>query len=260
MSDFLAKVCAESLRRAETGRALESDAAIRARAARRAPAKSLQAALAAPGRRFIAEVKRASPSKGDIARDLDAPAQAGAYQRGGAAAISVLTEPSHFHGSLDDLVAVAALATVPVLRKDFLVDPWQAWEARASGADAALLIVRALPGDRLARMYDALGEAGLEALVEVHDAPELERALDLGAPLIGVNARNLTTLAVDLANITALLPSVPSGVTAVAESGIGSLADVERLAIAGARCFLVGEALVRSGDPARTLREWSGGR
>ena len=257
MADFLKKVCDESRRRAESGRSNRSIPDLKKLVALRPPARSLLASLSVPGRRFIAEVKRASPSRGEISRGLDASAQARLYEQGGAAAISVLTEPSHFAGSLDDLTAVAASARIPVLRKDFLVDPWQAWEARVAGADAALLIVAALQGDDLGEMYDAVGAAGLEALVEVHDAPELERALALGAPLIGINARNLSTLAVDLGNIERLLSGIPGGVLAIAESGIATKADVDRLSRAGARCFLVGEALVRAGDPAATLREWS---
>lgn len=257
MSDFLSRVCVASEERAAAGRAARPLRDLRRSCADLPPVRSLHAALLAPGRRFLAEVKRASPSRGDIGAIPDPALLATQYERGGAAAISVLTEPSHFKGSLDDLAAVRARVSVPVLRKDFLVDPWQAWESRAAGADAALLIVAALPGKRLREMASALTEAGLEALVEVHDARELEAALSAGVPIVGVNARDLRTLKVDLSVSETLGARIPRGVAAVAESGIKSLADVQRLERAGFRAFLVGEALVASGDPARTLQEWT---
>ena len=257
--DFLATVLGASRARAASSRRERPEAALRAEAARMRPANSLREALAAPGRRFVAEVKRASPSKGPIAVHLDAAKQTAAYVEGGAAAISVLTEPDHFAGSLADLRAVrAAAAGLPVLRKDFLVDPYQAWESRVHGADAALLIAAALPGDALREMASALAEAGLEALVEVHDEAELARALEAGAPVIGVNARDLRTLVVDQATCLRLVGEIPFGVVAVAESGIRELADVERLERAGYRAFLVGEALARSEDPRGTLVRWIG--
>jgi len=257
VSDFLAKVVAESRERAAAGKRERPEAELRALVAAMPPVTSLLAALSFPGRRFIAEVKRASPSKGDIGPIADPAALAASYEAGGAAAISVLTEPAHFKGSLADLRVVRLKIRAPILRKDFLVDPWQAWEARVAGADAALLIVAALPGERLREMASALAEAGLEALVEVHDDAELEASLECGAPIIGVNSRNLKTLAVDLAVAERLGARIPRGVTGVAESGIKTTSDVERLAAAGFRAFLVGEALVASGDPARTLREWT---
>lgn len=257
MSDFLAKVTAASLERVAAGKRERPESELRRVAAGLPPVRSLLAALSAPGRRFIAEVKRASPSRGDIGAIPDPAALASAYEAGGAAAISVLTEPTHFKGSIEDLRAVRPRTTLPVLRKDFLVDPWQVWEARAAGADAALLIVAALPGERLREMASAIAEAGLEALVEVHDEAELGIALETGVPLVGVNARNLKTLAVDLATAERLAARIPRGVTGVAESGIRTRADVDRLAAAGFRAFLVGEALVASGDATRTLKEWS---
>lgn len=257
--DFLATVSAASRARAEAARRERPESGLRAQAARMRPANSLREALAAPGRRFVAEVKRASPSKGPIAVHLDAAKQAAAYVAGGAAAISVLTEPDHFAGSLADLRAVRAVAgEVPVLRKDFLVEPYQAWEARVNGADAALLIAAALPGDALRTMASALAEAGLEALVEVHDEDDLARALDAGAPVIGVNARDLRTLAVDLETPVRLARSIPAGVIAVAESGVKGISDVLRLESAGYRAFLVGEALARADDPRATLVRWIG--
>lgn len=257
MSDFLGRVIEGTRERVAAGRRARSESDLRAAIAPMPKAKSLLAALSAPGRRFIAEVKRASPSRGALAPDLDAAGQAATYEKGGAAAISVLTEPEHFKGELADLLAVRGAVGVPVLRKDFLVDPWQAWESRAAGADAALLIVAALPGKQLGEMAAALAEAGLEALVEVHDERELERALSSGAPIVGVNARNLRTLKVDLAVTEALGPKIPRGVVGVAESGVKTRDDVVRLEAAGYRAFLVGEALVTAADPCATLRSWS---
>lgn len=257
MTDFLETICAASRERAAAGKRAQSEEALRHLTGSQPVAKSLFAALTAPGRRFIAEVKRASPSRGDIGAIPDPAALAVEYEAGGAAAISVLTEPTHFKGSLDDLRAVRASVKVPILRKDFLVDPWQAFESRAAGADAALLIVAALEGSHLREMASAFADAGLEALLEVHDEAELERALESGAPVIGVNSRNLRTLEVDLAVAERLGAKLPRGLIGVAESGIRTKGDVERLSKAGFRAFLVGEALVASGDAAKKLREWS---
>ena len=202
----------------------------------------------------IAEVKRRSPSKGDLADIPDPAALATAYAAGGAAAISVLTEQRRFGGSLDDLRAVRAAVDTPLLRKDFIVDAYQLLEARAAGADLALLIVAALADDDLRRLHDAARELGLTVLVEVHDEPETERALTLGAALIGVNARNLRTLDVDEATFGKLAPLVPDDRVLVAESGISGPADVATYAAQGARVVLVGEALVRDGDPEGAVR------
>lgn len=256
--DFLATVIAATRTRVATAQRQQPEKDLRAIAERMPAVRSLRAALSAPGRRFIAEIKRASPSRGPICADLDAAILARAYEAGGAAAISVLTEPDHFKGSLADLRAARAVASIPILRKDFLVDPWQAWEARAAGADAALLIVAALPGDALRTMAAALAEAGLEALVEVHDETELARALDAGAPVIGVNARNLRTLEVDLGAVERLGARIPHGVVGVAESGVKGPEELARLSAAGFRAFLVGETLVRAKDPARLIAEWLG--
>ncbi len=247
---FLGRAVAESRARADRLDPAELRAAVRDAA----PATSLRAALSVPGRRIVAEIKRASPSRGTIRADLRADALAGAYAAGGAAAISVLTEPNHFRGSLDDLRGAARAVALPVLRKDFLVDPRQPFEARAAGADAVLLIAAALPGDDLRRMAEAAAEAGVETLVEVHDEPELERALATGAPIVGVNARDLCTLAVDLAVVERLAGSMPRGVIGVAESGIQGVDEIVRLERAGYRAFLVGESLVRAEDPAAALR------
>lgn len=238
-------------------RAATPEAELRARLADAPPARDLAATLSPRGgpTRVIAEVKRASPSAGAISAGLDAAAQARRYQAAGAAAISVLTDGPGFGGSLADLVAVRAAVDVPVLRKDFTLDAWQLVEARAAGADAALLIVAALPGDALRRLHDACGELGLSALVEVHDAAEVERALAIGAAVVGVNNRDLRTFQVDLSTSERLVPAFPDGVKGVAESGVRTGADARRLRAAGAPNLLVGEALVRAPDPGALLRE-----
>ncbi len=210
------------------------------------------------GSSVIAEVKRRSPSKGELAGIPDPAALAAAYERGGAAAISVLTEERRFGGSLADLHAVRAAVDLPVLRKDFVVEPYQLLEARAAGADLVLLIVAALPGDVLVHLHDVARELGLTALVEVHDEPEAERAVDLGATLVGVNARNLKTLDVDPATFAKLAPLLPGEVLKVAESGISGPADVRRHVSEGADVVLVGEALVRDGDPEGAVRAMTG--
>ena len=213
-------------------------------------------AFRSPGLSVIAEVKRKSPSKGHLATITDPAALAAAYAAGGAAAISVLTERRRFGGSLDDLVAVRRAVATPVLRKDFIVTEYQLWEARAAGADLILLIVAALDDAELA---DLLGEAealGLTALVEVHTEEETRRALAAGAELIGVNNRNLQTLEVDIAQFERLARLIPEGIVKVAESGIGSLDDVRRVRAAGADVILVGEALVKHGDPRTAVAEF----
>ncbi len=212
----------------------------------------------APGSSVIAEVKRRSPSKGDLADIPDPAVLAVEYAAGGAAAISVLTEERRFGGSLADLHAVRAAVDVPVLRKDFIVEGYQLVEARAAGADLALLIVAALGDDDLHRLHDEARELGLTVLVEVHDEAETERAVDLGAELIGVNARNLKTLAVDHDTFARLAPQLPADRVAVAESGISGPHDVERYVAAGARAVLVGEALVKDGAPRAAVAAMTG--
>jgi len=253
VSDFLAEMIVGARERVAAARATSP----LARPDRPRKCGRLRAALARPragqdgapaaGLALIAEVKRRSPSKGDIAPGLDAVAQASAYEAAGADAISVLTEPSRFGGSLDDLRAVAATVNLPVLRKDFIVDPFQLWEAEAAGAAAVLLIAAALSDAELKALLDECDACGLDALVEVHDEPELGRALAAGAPLIGINNRNLRTLSVDLSVTEQLAPRVPPGTIVVGESGVTSAADARRLAAAGAHALLVGEALVRDG-------------
>jgi indole-3-glycerol phosphate synthase len=214
--------------------------------------------LRAPGSSVIAEVKRRSPSKGDLAEISDPAALARQYAAGGAAAISVLTEERRFGGSLADLRAVRAAVDVPLLRKDFLVEPYQVLEARAVGADLVLLIVAALDDDTLRRLFDQAGELGMAVLVEVHDEAETDRAVALGAELVGVNARNLKTLAIDQDVFGRLAPLIPDDRVKVAESGIFGPVDVARHVAEGARAVLVGEALVRDGDPEGAVRAMTG--
>ena len=210
------------------------------------------------GSSVIAEVKRKSPSKGALADIPDPAALATAYAEGGAAAISVLTEQRRFGGSLDDLRAVRAAVDTPLLRKDFIVTSYQLLEARAAGADLVLLIVAALDDDDLRRLHDEARELGLTVLVEVHDEHEAERAVALGAELIGVNARNLKTLAVDNDTFGRLAPLFPDDRVLVAESGINGPDDVTRFVGEGADVVLVGEALVKDGDPAAAVRAMTG--
>jgi indole-3-glycerol phosphate synthase len=216
---------------------------------------SLREALAQPGLALIAEFKRASPSAGPIRPEADVAAVARAYEAGGAAAISVLTERHHFQGSLDDLRAAAGACALPLLRKDFIVDTYQLHEARAAGASAILLIVAALEQRLLRELHDAARELSLDALVEVHDAAELELAAAIGAQLIGVNNRDLRDFSVDPERTFALLDGMPDGAVVVSESGITQIADLRRLRSAGVDAALIGERLMRDGDPAAALRE-----
>lgn len=252
MTSFLDDLLDSTRARVAAAREVEPLGALRERALATPPPPSFGEALAQPDVAVIAEVKRASPSKGDLAPHLDAATQARAYLEGGASAVSVLTEPSRFRGSLEDLCAVAALGA-PTLRKDFLVDPYQVWEARVAGAAAVLLIVAAVGRDDLALLADTTRAAGLDALVEVHADEELETAVAVGADAIGVNARNLRTFALDRGAFARLRPQFPDGVLAVAESGIAVPADVHEAAVAGADAVLVGEALVRAADPGRQV-------
>lgn len=229
--------------------ATEPLAALRERAAEVPPGPSLRAALAGPGTAVLAEVKRASPSRGPLAGIPDPVAQARAYVAGGAAAVSVLTAPLGFEGSLEDLAAVAATG-VPTLRKDFLVDVRQVWEARLVGASAVLLIAAALDDAALAALSAEAAAADLEVLLEVHDVAEMMRAAALGADLVGVNVRDLRDFSVDPARFAPVAAARPSGAVLVAESGVRGPADVVAYAAAGADAVLVGEHLVRSGDPA----------
>ena len=208
--------------------------------------------------RVIAECKRRSPSRGILRAAYDPAAHARAYAEAGAAAISVLTEPTFFDGSLDHLRLVRRAVSVPLLRKDFIVSEYQLYEAAAAGADAVLLIVSALDDADLRQLHVRATELGLACLVEVHDVEEARRAVDAGARIVGVNSRNLRTLTVDLGVLDAVAAALPSSVTAVAESGIKSPKDLERLTAAGYTAFLVGERLITQPDPGAALRELRG--
>lgn len=233
---------------AERRAALPLDAVKERAAAAPSPLDALHR-LRGEGLHVIAEVKRSSPSKGALAAIADPAALASDYAAGGASVISVLTEGRRFGGSLSDLDAVRARVEVPVLRKDFIVDPYQVWEARAHGADLVLLIVAALPQEVLVGLLERVESLGMHALVEVHDEEELHRALDAGARILGVNNRNLKTLEVDRSTFAALAPLVPEGVVRVAESGVRGPLDVMAFAEAGADAVLVGEALVTGSSP-----------
>lgn len=220
------------------------------------PARSLKDALSGPSIALIAEIKRASPSKGPLNENLDAAAMARDYAAGGAEAISVLTEPTGFKGSIDDMKAALG-AGLPVLRKDFLLDPLQVLESRAEGADAVLLIVRTL-GTELPGLLAATKALGMDALVEVFDDSDLDRALEADADIIGINHRDLETFEVDPDRTAKLAPRIPEGRVIVGLSGVESRADVERLAGAGAHAVLVGGSLVTASDPVAKLRELRG--
>jgi len=222
------------------------------------PVPSFRAALQVQRVGVIAEVKRASPSKGNINRELDLASRVKAYEEGGAAAISVLTEPSRFAGSNEDLLLARGSVSVPLLKKDFHVGVLQLFEARAIGASAALVIVRAVPPARLYDLIRAAADIGLEILVEVRDERELDLALSLNANLIGVNNRNLETLEIDAGTSLRILPLIPRDVVAVAESGVKSAADVKRVAAAGADAVLVGSELSASRDPQSAVRALTG--
>jgi indole-3-glycerol phosphate synthase len=236
---------------------LRRSAAAIERAAAEAPVRgtSLRSALDRDNVGVIAEVKRKSPSKGWINETISAPEQAHSYADGGAAAISILTEPNHFNGSIEDLDAVVGDLDIPVLKKDFHIDPIQLAEARAHGATAALLIVRALgPGD-LEAMMDAARALGLETIVEVRTEEELKRATGAGAVIIGINNRDLETLVIDPTTCERLLPLIPASIIAVAESGMSTLADIKRVAALGADAVLVGSSLSAAEDPEALVRE-----
>ncbi len=260
--DLLGTIVAATMKITEVRREKESLASLEERALAAAPRGDVfTAALSKPGRaNVIAECKRRSPSRGVLAADYDPVAIARQYEAGGAAAISVLTEPTFFDGSLDHLAAVRQAVTLPLLRKDFIVDEYQLFEARANGADAALLIVAALTQADLVRLQCRAWDLGLAALVEVHDDDELSRAIDSGARIIGVNNRNLRTLAVDVAASRRLGVRIPSNVVGVSESGLASRADLEELAGQGYKAFLIGERFMTASDPAAAITELLGGR
>jgi len=252
----LGGIVAEAGERAAALKPREAELAREASASARAP--SFAAALKGTTVSVIAEVKRRSPSKGWIRAAISAVEHAREYESGGAAAISVLTEPVHFGGSTADLVAVRKAVAVPVLKKDFHIDPVQLIEARALGASAALLIVRALSPAALRLMTNTASDLELEVLLEVRDEEELGRALDVGARIIGINNRNLETLAIDPTTSERLLRLIPSSIVAIAESGVSRREDVERVALCGADAVLVGSVISAAVNPAAAVRELSG--
>ncbi len=253
---MLADLTAGAVQDAEAREAVRPLAVVERTALGRPAAIDALAALAPAERvRIIAEVKRASPSRGDLAAIPDPAAQARLYEQGGASAISVLTEQRRFKGSLADLEAVRAAVTVPVLRKDFIATAYQVLEARAAGADLVLLIVAALDDAVLRELHDLVLQLGMTPLVETHSADELERALALGARVVGVNARDLSTFQLDRDLFGRLVERIPAGVVKVAESAVLSPADVAHYRQAGADAVLIGEALV-TGDPVATLRAY----
>jgi indole-3-glycerol phosphate synthase len=222
---------------------------------RRGEDRPFSEALVRPGLSLIAEFKRRSPSAGELSATATVAGQVQAYERGGAAALSVLTDAPHFGGSLDDLRAARAACDLPILRKDFIVDPYQLYEAAVNGADAVLLIVRALDDGELRALYDEARGLDLDCLVEVHDAAELERALELDADVIGINNRNLDEGTVDVATTYELMPDVPAGKTVVAESGISARTELEELERVGVDAVLIGGALMSAADPEAMTRE-----
>ena len=254
MADLLSAIVAAA-RTSADGRARASAADVERQASARAPrGEAFVASLRQPGVRVIAECKRRSPSRGVLRAIYEPAAIAAGYADAGAAAISVLTEPAFFDGSLDHLRAVRAAVTLPLLRKDFLVTEFQLVEARATGADAVLLIVAALGDQALRALIAYAASLGLAALVEVHDRAELDRALAAGATVIGVNSRNLRTLDVSPTVFDDLAPHLPASVTSIAESGLKTPSDVSRLTAMGFRAFLIGERFMTEPDPGGALR------
>lgn len=253
LTELVAGAVSDAAARRETVSLADVEAAALAAPA---PLDALSALAPADRVKIIAEVKRASPSRGALAEIRDPAALAVSYETGGASAISVLTEQRRFGGSLDDLRDVRAAVSVPVLRKDFIAEPYQVFEARAAGADIVLLIVAALEQPVMRELHDLIRELGMTALVETHSAEEVDRALEIGASVVGVNARNLSTFELDRDLFGTLADSIPSGVVRIAESAVTSPADVAHYRAAGADVVLIGEALVTGDDPVSTLESF----
>lgn len=257
MTDKLTEICVTKRAEVAVRKAATTLADLAVRASQQSAPRGFEAALrsrAAAGYALIAEIKKASPSKGLIRPDFHPADHARAYQAGGAACLSVLTDAPYFQGHEDFLVEARAACDLPVIRKDFMVDPWQCLEARAIGADAILIIAACLSDSQMAEIEAAALEQGMDALVEVHDEAEMERAARLRSRLIGVNNRDLKRFVTDLGTTERLAPLAPEGTLLVAESGINSHADLLRLAKCGARTFLVGESLMRQADVEAATR------
>jgi indole-3-glycerol phosphate synthase len=253
LSTILEEILASTRGEVEQRRRRLPAAELRAESA--PPIRGFREALVGPGIAVIAEFKRRSPSAGPLRENPDVREMVTAYERGGAAALSILTEGPHFEGSLEDLRAARAACPLPVLRKDFILDPYQLHEARAAGADAVLLIVAALDPAPLAELYTEARELALDVLVEVHDARELGVALDVGADLVGINNRDLRDFSVDVQRTSRLLDAIPPGTAVVSESGIATVEQLRGLREEGVQAVLVGELLMRARDPEQTLRE-----
>ncbi|MHA3839838.1 indole-3-glycerol phosphate synthase TrpC [Sphingomonas aestuarii] len=254
---MLDRILATKRKEVAAGKAARSLSDLQALAGEQTPPRGFKAALDAKARdryALIAEIKKASPSKGLIRADFDPPAHARAYAAGGATCLSVLTDRDYFQGSPDYLIASRAACSLPVLRKDFMIDPWQVLEARAMGADAILIIVAALEDAQMAEIEDAALGLGMDVLIEVHGPGEMERASTLRSKLIGVNNRNLKTFEVEFQKTLDLVASAPKDCTFVAESGIQTRADLDALAKHDIRCFLIGEALMRRDDVEAATR------
>jgi indole-3-glycerol phosphate synthase len=257
MANMLDEICATKRLEVATRKAAHSLAALDALAREQSAPRGFRTALdsfAVSGFGLIAEIKKASPSKGLIRADFDPAAHARAYEAGGAACLSVLTDAPYFKGHEEYLIAARAASSLPAIRKDFMVDPWQVTEARAIGADAILIIMAAVDDALAAELESAAQAYRMDSLIEVHDAYELERALRLKSRLIGVNNRNLKDFSVDFSTTYQLVDMAPPGCTFVAESGLSSHADLQAMAQRGVRCFLVGESLMRQADVEAATR------
>lgn len=254
---FLDQIISAKREEIAAARALKPQADLERLAAKREDFRGFAESLARPGVRVIAEIKRASPSRGDLRPDLHPGDLAVAYQDGGAAAISVLTEPTFFKGSAKDLKRARDVVELPILRKDFILDPYQVYETAAMGADAMLLIVRILDDEQLSSLYALALGVGLETLVEIHDEADAKRIADLAPPVVGINNRDLAHFQTDVERAARLAALLPRGAAVVAASGIRDESDIQRSLDSGIRRFLVGETLVQSPDPATLLKQWT---